>query len=136
MLPCRSRCAIPLSAAAISADSPSRDFQPCQTAAIRTVQINRSAAMPSSRLSVPNALAIVLEKKPAKMAPKIAPPPTMPKTRFASRVVSKYSEKAHPYVECWIQPSRMVVVGQQPKKHAVCCEEELTADQQIAKRNA
>ena len=89
MLLCKSLCPIPFSPAAVSPESASRDFQLCHAVPISAVQINRSNVMPSSRLSVPNALAIVFEKKPAKIAPNIAPPPTMPKMRFASRVVRR-----------------------------------------------
>ena len=38
---------------------------------------------------MPNALTILAEKKPAKIAPDMAPPPTIPKMRFASRVVRR-----------------------------------------------
>src|SRR5260370_38921234 len=38
-------------------------------------QIKRNRAMPSSNLSVPNVLTMVLEKRPAEIHPAIAPPP-------------------------------------------------------------
>ena len=65
-----------------TATCPLRQMKP-----IKAVQINRNNAMPSSRLSVPKVLVMVLEKKPAKIQPAMAPPPTIPKTRLASRVV-------------------------------------------------
>ncbi len=63
------------------------------TLPLRQVQITSPAqtkmkrAMVSSKLSVPNLLARVLETKPAKIDPAMAPPPTIPNTRLASRVV-------------------------------------------------
>ncbi len=58
-----------------------------QIKTISPVQISRNNAIPSSRLSVPKFLATVLEKYPEKIQPAMAPPPTIPKTRLASRVV-------------------------------------------------
>ena len=50
-------------------------------------EINMNSAMLSGKISVPNALTAVLEKKPANIPPAMPPPPTIPNTRFASRVV-------------------------------------------------
>src|ERR1700741_841793 len=59
------------------------------TTYIRTAESTRNGTIPRRRLSVPNARAADLEMKPAKIQPRIAPPPTIPKIRLASRVVRR-----------------------------------------------
>ena len=79
----------PSADSAVAPADPPRATNPLrQIRTISPVQINKKSTMPSSRLSVPKVLAIVLEKKPEKIQPAMPPPPTIPKTRLASRVVS------------------------------------------------
>ena len=62
-----------------------------QRAATRTAQIRSPAAIARSRLSVPSpgVFASTLVNIPEKIQPLIAPAPTRPKTRLASRVVRR-----------------------------------------------
>ena len=58
-----------------------------QRARTGTVASRRSAAMRTRRLSAPNRRASALERTPPAVAPRVAPAPTKPKSRRASRGV-------------------------------------------------
>ena len=87
MLAARLRGAVSAGTAAVSCASPTTARPLRQTRITSPAQTKTKKVIASNRLSVPNLLAIALERKPAKIPPAMAPPPTIPKTRLASRVV-------------------------------------------------